>query len=114
VAKWRMTENTKGPGAASSIVTIVLALVSLVVSPVFMFFQFLVLWDDTAERWLVLLVFGLLGLAAAALPVTAFRLARRAASSGLGIARVAKVVAYLAFAFLMLGELILVYIVVVG
>jgi len=114
VAMWSMTENSTTPGAASSIVTIVLALVSLVVAPVFMFFQFLVLWDDTAERWLVLLVFGLLGLAAAAIPVTAFRRARRATSSGGGIATVAKVVAYLAFAFLVLGELILVSMVVGG
>jgi drug/metabolite transporter (DMT)-like permease len=109
-----MTENSKTPEASSSIVTIVLALLSLVVAPFFMFFQFLVLWDDTAERWLVILVFGLIGLAAAALPVTAFRRARRATSSGGGIATVAKVVAYLAFAFLVLGELILVSMVVGG
>ena len=114
MAMLSMTENSKTPEASSSIVTIVLALLSLVVAPFFMFFQFLVLWDDTAERWLVILVFGLIGLAAAAIPVTAFRRARRATSSGGGIATVAKVVAYLAFAFLMLGELILVYIVVVG
>jgi drug/metabolite transporter (DMT)-like permease len=109
-----MTENSKTPEASSSIVTIVLALLSLVVAPFFMFFQFLVLWDDTAERWLVILVFGLIGLAAAAIPVTAFRRARRATSSGGGIATVAKVVAYLAFAFLVLGELILVSMVVGG
>ena len=114
MAMLSMTENSKTPEASSSIVTIVLALLSLVVAPFFMFFQFLVLWDDTAERWLVILVFGLIGLAAAALPVTAFRRARRAASSGRGIARVAKVVAYLAFAFLVLGELILVSMVVGG
>ena len=114
MAMLSMTENSKTPEASSSIVTIVLALLSLVVAPFFMFFQFFVLWDDTAERWLVILVFGLIGLAAAAIPVTAFRRARRAASSGGGIATVAKVVAYLAFAFLVLGELILVSMVVGG
>lgn len=102
------------PKAASPAVTLVVALLSLAMSPVFMFLQFVVLWDDTAERWLVLLVFSLLGLAAAALPVTAFRRARRAASSGGGIASVAKGVAYLAFALLVLGELVLVSMVVGG
>lgn len=109
-----MTESAPKPGTTSSIVTMVLALVSCVVAPVFMFFQFFVLWDDTSERWLVLLVFGLLGLAAAALPVTAFRRARRAGSAGGGIATVAKVVAYLAFALLVVGELVLVSMVVGG
>lgn len=103
-----MIEHRKNPDAPSSTVTTVLALVSLVVAPVIMFFQFMVLWDDTAETWLVLTVFGLLGLAAAALPVTAFRRARRTAPSDGGFARVAKGVAYLAFAILVLGELVLV------
>ena len=109
-----MTEHSKNSEAPSSVLTTVLALVSLVVAPVLMFLQFMVLWDDTAEQWLVLTVFGLLGLAAAALPVTAFRRARRAAPSGGGFARVAKGVAYLAFAILVLGELVLVSMVVGG
>ena len=109
-----MTEHGKNPEAPSPIVTTVLSLVSLVVAPVLMFLQFMVLWDDTSERWFVLTVFGLLGLAAAALPVTAFRRARRAAPSGGGFAGVAKGVAYFAFAILVLGELVLVSMVVGG
>lgn len=108
MAESGMTEHSKNSEAPSSTVTAVLALVSIVVAPVLMFLQFMVLWDDTAETWLVLLVFGLLGLAAAALPVTAFRRARRTASSDGGFARVAKGVAHLAFAILVLGELVLV------
>ena len=103
-----MIENPMAPRAASSVVTLVLVLVSLVVAPVFMFLQFMVLWEDTAERWLVLTVFGVLGLAAAALPATAFLRARRAGSAGGVLASVAKVVAYVAFTVLVLGELLLV------
>lgn len=109
-----MTEDPTAPRAASSVITLVLAIVSMAVSPVLMFLQFMVLWDDTAETWLVLLVFGLLGLAAAALPVTAFLRARRAGSSGGALASVAKVVAYVAFTVLVLGEMLLVYMVVGG
>ena len=109
-----MIERPMAPRAASSVVTLVLALVSLVVAPAFMFLQFMVLWEDTAERWLVLLVFGVLGLAAAALPVTAFLHARRAGSSGGALASVARVVAYVSFTVLVLGELLLVSMVVSG
>ena len=109
-----MIERPMAPRAASSVVTLALSMASLVVAPVFMFFQFFVLWDDTAERWLVLLVFGVLGLAAAALPATAFRRARRAGSSGGALASVAKVVAYVAFTVLVLGEVLLVSMVVGG
>lgn len=106
-----MTETTAEPAGPSSIATVLLALVSLVVSPAVMLLQFVVLWSDNetqGEAVLVYLVFALLALVAAALCVAALRRVRRAENSpDSGGAKMAKLITYTALAVLVSGQLLI-------